>query len=73
MLGNAFEFCDDAWTPTLVSPPQKVPPESHESRVIRGGSWSDPILYARSDSWGSALPYQSDGRTGLRVAFSLPH
>jgi len=70
MLGNAWEWTQDCWTPDLSA--AAGPGEACPRRVVRGGSWDHgpALLRPAQRSW-----YLSDDRLssgGFRVARTLP-
>lgn len=68
MLGNVFEWCEDAWQgdhegAALDGSPRPASQQDGESnRVIRGGSWGLTAWHCRS-------AYRSDGPPGDRSGF----
>ena len=73
--GNLFEWVEDAWDPTSYqqfSETAAIDPICRKSvvaRVIRGGSWGDPVIFCRA---ASRHAYHSlDGFHGLGFRVSL--
>ena len=65
LAGNVWEWCADAVE-------VKYPGQSYVGRVVRGGCWSDPSVYARSDYRDGNHPDDRYRDMGFRVvsAFS---
>jgi formylglycine-generating enzyme required for sulfatase activity len=71
MHGNAWEWCSDFYGPYIadkVSDP--VGPTSGTRRAVRGGSWDDPQLSARSAHRVGFAPTERFSQVGFRVALS---
>ncbi len=71
MHGNVYEWCLD-WkgdypTSSVTDP---TGPSTGTRRVIRGGSWSEHVIYCRSASRDSISPSVSDYFYGFRVALA---
>ncbi|TXH73746.1 MAG: formylglycine-generating enzyme family protein [Lysobacteraceae bacterium] len=67
MHGNVWEWCADAWRERLKAPEARL---DESARVVRGGSWVSPPVYARAAYryWRPrVLAYHSQGfRFALR-------
>ena len=71
MSGNVFEYCADWYSADYYSnSPEMNPagPEEGTFRVIRGGSWMDPIDASRVTSRYSTTPTYRSKCYGLRLA-----
>ena len=71
MSGNVFEYCADRYSADYYSnSPEMNPtgPEEGTFRVIRGGSWMDPIDASRVTSRYSTTPTYRSKCYGLRLA-----
>ena len=71
MSGNVCEWCND-WYGDYNSEAQTDPtgPATGSSRVLRGGSWSDPAFICQVAFRGSNFPSYSDYFVGFRLARS---
>ena len=75
MHGNAEQWCADWWNrdyyaKSAVDDP--TGPESGPLRVVRGGSWRDPIDQARSTARYCGAPRNHYPLIGFRVARTVP-
>ena len=73
MLGNAWEWCWDAYdageyTRQKSRTSDPVAFATGPIRVLRGGSWHDQQKSLRSSSRGRLSPEKHDGGVGFRVA-----
>jgi sulfatase modifying factor 1 len=74
MLGNVYEWCEDAWDgetylPGSVTDP--LPSNGGARRVFRGGSWISVAQYVRAayrDVWDWRDPDDRYGNLGFRLA-----
>jgi formylglycine-generating enzyme required for sulfatase activity len=77
MHGNLWEWCLDGWTPNYKKARKDglsvVPKEDDKQRVIRGGSYQNPVEYARSASRNPSDigPVPDNTFIGFRVVASL--
>ena len=79
MHGNVWEWCSD-WSapydpsknvnPTGISEEQAAE-EEYESRVVRGGSWADSKVKARSANRWEYSPYVRSELIGFRILLEL--
>ena len=70
MSGNVWEWCYDWYSSSYysVSPPcSPLGPTSGLDRVLRGGSWYDDIIFARSACRNSISSFYRNFFLGLRV------
>lgn len=71
MIGNAWEWVNDWYlveyyqTPNASNPSG---PATGDKKVLRGGSWTNPELYARASIRGWSLPYVTGNSFGFRCA-----
>ncbi|RME72063.1 MAG: hypothetical protein D6776_09385 [Planctomycetota bacterium] len=70
MAGNVSEWCEDAYDPAAyrklgTDNPVRIDPRA-KARVVRGGSWLDPMLYHRTTA---RLKWRAPGYRGLDVGF----
>jgi formylglycine-generating enzyme required for sulfatase activity len=77
MLGNALEWCQDAYAPYPPDPPiedreDKRPITALDKRVLRGGSFASGAEAVRSAARFSRPPQFRSPLAGLRVARTLP-
>jgi len=74
MHGNVSEWVEDCWNPNLVGLPKDGSPRTTgdcNSRVVRGGSWSDEPKDLRSAKRGWEVVGERRAQIGFRVARSL--
>jgi formylglycine-generating enzyme required for sulfatase activity len=74
MLGNVWEWCHDGrrrYTAEAVVDPMG-PPGAGASRVIRGGSWYDPVQDVRAATRFGIVPGNRFGYLGFRCASAGP-
>ena len=71
MSGNVSEWCWD-WDGEYLSGAQTNPvgASSGSGRVLRGGSWNEPVVYIRSASRDSSDPGSMSTDKGFRLARS---
>ena len=73
--GNVWEWCQDEYYPqfyvwgALENP--VAPERGRDSRVFRGGSYIDPLMYSRSAIRQSRAPHDGNSMTGIRPARSI--
>lgn len=75
MAGSLWEFCQDWFDPKYYeSGPNRDPkgPDSGRTRVVRGGSWLDPSLSARSANRQGRDPTWRNVLNGFRCAQDVP-
>lgn len=81
LCGNVWEWCSSRWGhnwQTLEYPYPYRPddgredPEGSHARIIRGGSWFDPLSEANPANRGRYLPGSRASNIGFRLAYSLP-
>ncbi len=79
MLGNVWEWCSSRWGrnwQTLEYPYPYQPgdgredPEGSHARIMRGGSWFDPVWEAAPANRGRYLPGSRASNVGFRLAVS---
>ena len=71
MLGNAFEWCYDYYSPKYyANSPEQDPkgPDKGTERVYRGGSFKSPREHMRITKRFHFVPYKSQGTIGFRLA-----
>ena len=74
MSGNVDEWCADRYgfrAYERYARGDLTPPSSGDSRVLRGGCWSDTYAYCRSAYRSCCRPCFSSNREGFRVARAL--
>jgi len=74
MHGNVWEMTEDNWSHSHVNLPRQHPAPSSKRRkwiTVRGGSWFDAAVYARSASRRPRLRDELDVNLGLRVVREL--
>jgi hypothetical protein len=77
MHGNVAEWCR-AWYAVYPASSAQLPtgPSRGTERVVRGGSWRDPVAEARCAARGHLPPATRDARVGFRmlveVGFGVP-
>ncbi len=73
-LGNVWEWCWDWFAAYPVTAEATLPgPESgNRGRVIRGGSWYDPLPMCRAAARRSYIPESTWNRLGFRIARTVP-
>ncbi|MEJ2552679.1 MAG: formylglycine-generating enzyme family protein [Gammaproteobacteria bacterium] len=73
MYGNVWEWVADCWHDNYQNAPQDGSVWSGgdcSRRIVRGGAWNSPALYARSAVRGSSPPQMNDPSNGFRLARS---
>jgi len=65
MLGNVWEWCQDAWSRYEPEPAEE---SDGRHRLIRGGSWDDRARNVRAAARGRSVPGYLDDDIGLRIA-----
>lgn len=73
IYGNVWEWVEDCVHPDYQGAPSDARPWPGGDcglRVVRGGGWNSPALYARSAVRGNAVPDLNDSGTGFRLARS---
>ncbi len=72
MAGNVYEWCQSLFKsypyPSVDSPDD---PAAEGLRVLRGGSWADPLDYCRSANRRRSDPTAKTASYGFRVAVSV--
>jgi formylglycine-generating enzyme required for sulfatase activity len=72
ILGNVLEWCHDWYDSYGGAVTDPWGPETGESRVLRGGSWSDGARSARAAARNYRVPDIRTNEFGFRLARSLP-
>jgi len=75
ILGNVWEWSEDCYHDSYAGAPsegQAWTTEPCDSRVLRGGSWSDPPRLSRSAERGWNSSANRSSFNGFRVARALP-
>jgi len=76
MLGNVWEWVEDDWHEDYVDAPRDgsawIGDPRADRRVVRGGSWFVPRIYARCAFRGLDLPGNHGGGLGFRVVRVSP-
>ena len=75
MLGLVFEWCADVYGPyqpfRLVAPLRSSPDgDATEERVLRGGCYQGPDLFARASARAAKPPTEASSRIGFRVVLA---
>ena len=75
MLGLVFEWCLDAYAPTLPPQPSNPyrpdpPPGTSLQRLVRGGCYQGPDTYARASARAARPPEEASHRIGFRVVLA---
>jgi formylglycine-generating enzyme required for sulfatase activity/tetratricopeptide (TPR) repeat protein len=70
MHGNVWEWLDDCWRDNYLASASSSE-AGCRLRVIRGGSWNDPLTKIRAASRGGASPATSSEYVGFRLARTL--
>jgi formylglycine-generating enzyme required for sulfatase activity len=71
LSGNVWEWCLSQWNKKYGFP-GKSDPEEDAGRVLRGGSWSSDVQFARCASRGGSFPNLGLSDRGFRVVCSAP-
>ena len=74
MHGNVWEMSEDNWSLSHVNRPRQHPAPSSKRRkwiTVRGGSWFDAAVYARSAARRPRLRDELDVNLGFRVVREL--
>jgi formylglycine-generating enzyme required for sulfatase activity len=72
MHGNVWEWCADPFRPYSAEEQSDNNEESNDNtRVLRGGSWSDYPQYCRAANRVRGAPAARDYSFGFRVCFRL--
>ena len=78
MVGNAAEWCEDAFLPypdgsAETRPWDAVGYRDHPLRIVRGGSWESPNpVFVRLNHRSGRAPGAAEHSVGFRCAKSLP-
>ena len=75
LAGNVWEWCHDwygAYPFAANAIPNPLGKDSGTSKVVRGGSWADPVATLKSTIRGKLSPEQRMTTVGFRVARTLP-
>jgi hypothetical protein len=75
MYGNVAEWCADGYAADYYAKSplnDPIGPAAAETRVIRGGSWSDPASACRPAARSSAKPDARSPNVGFRVVLEVP-
>ncbi len=81
LCGNVWEWCSTRWGRNWQTLEYRYPYtpgdgrehlEGSHARVIRGGSWFDPLTEAQPANRGRYLPGSRGSNIGFRLARSLP-
>jgi formylglycine-generating enzyme required for sulfatase activity len=72
MHGNVWEWCLDGWDgqPNYTAAAATDPLGTGAYRVLRGGSWDNPVFDARSAARNNILPSVRDYGLGFRVVLA---
>jgi formylglycine-generating enzyme required for sulfatase activity len=65
LAGNAWEWCGSLYDPSDINDP-------NAPRVLRGGSWANYQVSARSAGRGGDNPNNRGSHIGIRVVCSSP-
>lgn len=80
LCGNVWEWCNTRWGRNWQTQEYNYPynagdgrefPTGSQARVMRGGSWFDPIIEANPANRGRYLPGSRGSNIGFRLAHSL--
>lgn len=84
--GNTWEWCQDAWQASYEGAPSDTSAwQAHSllsqifgsttlgARVLRGGSWADPMTYCRSAARNFEDPGMRSASIGFRVCRAVEH